>query len=331
MSPLNHFKQYDMKTILILSIFSMMSLNLQAQFNYYLDTITFEEVYPYLEVDTSAQNIWEIGRPHKIYFDSAHVSMNAIVTDTINNYPINNHSYFDVKLGYFNYGSFYGYDVFLGLNHKYDTDSLLDGCYITVSHDYGQTWRNVMNDSSSYFDGGYWCMNPQYGTTTNMYNTYADSLFNGEWGFSGRSNGWVWSDFGWHECPVKSTPSTRPDTMIIRFNFISDSIDNNKEGWMIDNINLFAIPLGGNVDLAEQETLSVYPNPSSDLMYVQLEHEYQELEFFLYSIEGVLLKKEIFKNMSLGKIDVGDLPKGTYLLRAKCNGTDLKTKVISVF
>lgn len=320
-----------MKQILLSSILLLISLNLQAQFNYYLDTITFEEAYPYLEVDTSAQNIWQIGPPQKIYFDSAHHSTTAIVTDTINNYPINNHSYFDVKMGYFNYGSFYGYDVFLGINHKYDTDSLLDGCYITVSHDYGQTWTNVMNDSASYFDGGYWCMTPQYAPSTNMYNTHADSLFNGEWGFSGRSDGWVWSDFGWHECPVKSTPGTRPDTMIVRFNFISDSVDTNKEGWMIDNIVLFAIPLGGNVEVAQQEELNVYPNPSSDFISVQVEREYQELELFLYSFQGVLLKKRNFKNTNSAKMNVSDLPKGTYLLKGKCNGTDLKTKVISVF
>lgn len=320
-----------MKNRVLLVLFSFISLNLQAQFNYYLDTISFEDVYPNLEMDTSVQNIWEIGRPQKIYFDSAHSSLTAIVTDTVNNYPINNHSFFDVKTGYFNYGSFYAYDVFLGINHKYDTDSLLDGCYITVSHDYGQTWTNIMNDSASYSYGGYWCITPRDGFNENMYNNYADSLFNGEWGFSGKSDGWGWSSFGWHECPVKSPPSTAPDTMIVRFNFISDSIDTNKEGWMIDNIVLFAIPLGGNVEVAKQEELKVYPNPSSDLITVQLKRPYQEVELFLYSLEGVLLKKNKFENTRLGEMNVSDLPRGAYLLRGKCDGTDLRTKIVSVF
>lgn len=325
-----------MKNTLLLSFLLFISLNLQAQFNYYLDTIGFEETYPYLEIDTSAQNIWEIGQPQKIYFDSAHSSVTAIVTDTLNNYPVNNHSFFDVKIGYFNYGSFYGYDVFLGINHKYDTDSLLDGCFITVSHDYGQTWTNVINDTASYSYGGYWCVTPRDVPTVNMYNNYSDSLFNGEWGFSGKSDGWVWSDFGWHECPVKSNPpGIAPDTMIVRFNFISDSIDTNKEGWMIDDIVLFAIPLGGDVELTEQleqlEQLKIYPNPSSDLITVETEQAYQTMELYLYSLEGVLLKKSSFKGTRFFEMDVSDLPRGTYLLKGKGDGIDLRAKMLSVF
>ena len=51
-----------------------------------------------MELDTSASNIWQIGKPQKIIFDSASTVPNAIVTDTINFYPINNISRFGIKI-----------------------------------------------------------------------------------------------------------------------------------------------------------------------------------------------------------------------------------------
>src|ERR1041384_4098256 len=49
-------------------------------------------------LDTSSTNIWQIGRPQKIIFDSAATFPNALVTDTINNYPDSNVSRFTFKI-----------------------------------------------------------------------------------------------------------------------------------------------------------------------------------------------------------------------------------------
>ncbi|MDA3953800.1 MAG: transposase [Bacteroidales bacterium] len=40
--------------------------------------------------DSSEPPIWQIGTPNKTFFDSAYSSPNAIITDTVNYYPINN-------------------------------------------------------------------------------------------------------------------------------------------------------------------------------------------------------------------------------------------------
>ncbi len=63
----------------------------------YTDTINFETSHNWVHLDTSiTNNIWRIGIPSKTYLDSAYSIPYAIITDTINNYPINNYSYFDI-------------------------------------------------------------------------------------------------------------------------------------------------------------------------------------------------------------------------------------------
>jgi len=50
-----------------------------------------------ISLDTAKQNVWQIGAPHKHYFDSAYSRPNVIVTDTSLPYPINNNSYFTFR------------------------------------------------------------------------------------------------------------------------------------------------------------------------------------------------------------------------------------------
>lgn len=109
----------------------------QTEFNW--DTIGFEENYEYIKIDTSSSNIWQIGFPNKTYLDSSYSGENAIVTDISNSYASDNHSYFDLYVGDFNYSDYYPWDIFIEFKHKFDTDTLKDGGYITVSYDNGNT------------------------------------------------------------------------------------------------------------------------------------------------------------------------------------------------
>jgi len=45
-----------------------------------------------------SNNIWQIGKPHKHYFDSAYSKPNVLVTDTSKAYPVNDTSVFSFKL-----------------------------------------------------------------------------------------------------------------------------------------------------------------------------------------------------------------------------------------
>jgi len=306
-----------MKKIILSLIISLFSLSAYSQFIdvHYLDTITFEEPYEFLSIDTSAQNIWQIGVPNKVYFDSAYSYDQAIVTDTVNYYPINNTSYFDLKISYENFPS-YEWLIFLEITHKFDTDSLKDGGFISVSYDYGETWTNIINDESWNYDVSPW---PGDYSGINLY-TEDDLLFNGEKGFSGRSDGWIVTEFGWHMMPV-SPPglieeiTELEDTTIIRFTFVSDSLDNNKEGWLIDHIRLVQYDLMGSVGDFEKIDFSIYPNPIIDEANISFDKFNRQLNLKLYTLSGQLIKNENYYNSRSIKFARDNIKPGTYILK----------------
>lgn len=298
---------------------------LQAQsVDILMDTIYFDgAANPYFSLDPRPGNLWQVGRPQKIIFDSAYASSQAIVTDTINNYPVNNFSYFDLKFGYFNYVNYYGYSMHLYFQHKYDTDTLLDGGYITVSYDSGQTWVNLLDEHNVNF---WWCMTPSTSfRTTNLYGA-SDTLHNGEKGFSGSSNGWVETHIGWEICPVKSG-FNMPDTMLLRFNFVSDSVDTGKEGWMIDQIQLIGIDLGDNVGQLAAPQFSLYPNPVEQAANVELDAFYPEVQAEIYTAQGQLLRRQSYQNTQQLSLFTSDLPQGAYILKIAADTQFLGAKL----
>ncbi len=89
-----------MRAFLLLSVLLLSSRQATAQSNWYqyfeMGTPPTTYFYPLkIQIDTSQQgNIWQIGRPQKILFNLAFSIPNAIVTDTLNTYPINDTSSF---------------------------------------------------------------------------------------------------------------------------------------------------------------------------------------------------------------------------------------------
>lgn len=275
------------------------------------DTITFEKQYEFLEIDTFPQNIWQIGQPQKVYFDSSYSAIKAIVTDTVTSYPIDNHSYFDIKIGEFNYNYYYMYYVGMEIKHKFDTDTLKDGGYISVSYDNGLTWMNIINDTSDYYDikpsdNDWWPNTSLYSET--------DTLYNGEFGFSGKSEGWQTTFFSWYYIPVKNDLNW-VDTTLIRFNFISDNIDNNKEGWMIDDIKLCSVDLGSAYNENKVEEFSIYPNPMIKSSTIVLQRKYETIQTLLIDIHGNVITKQKHMNCDSFVLHRNNIPRGIYFLK----------------
>ena len=97
--------------------------------------------YQYILIDTTIDNnIWQVGNPTKSIFISALSLPNAIITDTINTYPVNNESYFYLK---FIRGGLSGY--YFTIKHRYDTDYLIDGGTIELSFNNGINWYNIFD------------------------------------------------------------------------------------------------------------------------------------------------------------------------------------------
>ena len=275
------------------------------------DTIMFETNYQYIQIDEAEQNIWEIGTPDKVFFDSSFSVPNAIVTDISNTYPVNNNSYFDLFIGEYN-NPWYENNVFIEIKHKYDTDTLEDGCFISVSYDNGLSFVNIINDLT----GNFFYSPSETGLCTENLYSNLNTLFNEEFGFSGNSQGWVTTKFGWYN-PVVDKSFLLEDTMIVRFNFISDNVESSKEGWMIDNIRLFSIDQGDGVEDNVTSNFRLYPNPALNELMVELEENYDNVSVEIMNIQGQTIKQQEFLDSKDIKINVGDLDTGFYFLVIK--------------
>lgn len=275
--------------------------------------ISFEEPSPYVTILPLPQNIWQIGAPHKTYFNAAYTLPNAIVTDTMNDYPVNNLSTFELIVGNFN-DLIYPWNVFIDFHHKYDSDTLSDGGYITVSWDNGLTWVNIINDTSHFFE-----MTPHnsfgFGNI-NLYDIWS-VLVNGEQGFTGHSGGWVHSSMAWFTFPVDKRTYLVPDTMRLRFNFISDNVQKNREGWMIDQIRLYSIDLGSGIQeyLAGKTHSYFFPNPVATTATFTLYKTYGNVHYEILDSRGSLISKSERGTCDEFTFDRSGIPPGIYFMR----------------
>ncbi len=311
-----------MKKLFLLLAISLSAFQSFAQWTTFVwDTITFEDPYEYLTVDNSSQNIWQIGAPNKTFFDGAYLSTNAIVTDTVNFYPVNNNSHFDLKIGTFNFTNWFYASVYIEMKHKYDTDTLHDGGYISVSYDQGLTWMNIIDDTTYFYTA-----KPDW-ENENLYQ-HSNTLFNGESGFSGHSNGWVTTMFAWHSIPVKNNTSVG-DTMIIRFNFVSDNIEDNKEGWMIDNIKLYSVDLGGGVNESKSLNFTIAPNPMNETSWIEAGN-YCEILLNIFNTQGEMISQRKYVNNQSVVINKDRLEPGMYFVKIQKDGNFMGVRKLIV-
>lgn len=262
---------------------------------WYYETINFESSSSMVWIDhTQENNIWQIGTPQKEYFNQAYSVPFAILTDTLHNYGENVHSSFVVSVK--DWSWFGGSPAILSFEHKFDTDTLADGGYIDVSYDGGENWIRIIHDTTMYncswtYGFGYYASN-FYGDN--------DTLFNGEPGFSGRSDAWETSSFEWYYC--LGVKDDYPDSLMIRFNFLSDDIISNKEGWMIDNIKLQSYECSSVGEMDNPISSSVYPNPikeNSMLKIDGLSGKYYDIEIFDLSGRLIYSKLNNVSNFQL--------------------------------
>ncbi len=306
-----------MKKILLKSIFAIVFVfsfsNSFAQWSYdqYFDGADslFISNSLRVEIDPTPSNIWQVGKPQKVIFDSAASLPNAIVTDTINYYPNNNISTFKSAVNVLGYTH-----GILGIQwkQKLDMDEYRDGGMVEFSVDHGATWASAFNNPNVYNFFGF--PTPDF-----------DTLLTGEYAFSGTDSLWrdVWL------CFDMTWLSFSTDTILVRHTFISDSINNNKEGWMIDNMNAHITMLHPVKENASAEYFNVYPNPAKNIVNIELQrlNEYHIIEKMqLINSEGKLMQE--WKNIPTRYwIDVSKYANGMYFLKIKSN---LKSKTIPI-
>ena len=309
-----------MKHPIILFVLLFFSTQLHAQREEYSwDTITFEEPYDFLQIDTTASNIWETGAPDKVLFSSAFAGSNAIFTSGDPGYPANNHSSFTLVLSPENIDH-YPYSVYLEFQHKLDTEEGKDGGYIDVSYDGGASWINIIDD---YFG----CYSPGMSNNPYTFGLYSDQefLYNDTAGFSGELKDWTTVRFGWEYCLTKEG-KVNGDSAMVRFNFISDENDTGQEGWMIDHIRLFSLKLSGSSRDELAGAFSIYPNPAQNEVFVESNTGIPVERLQLISPTG-----ELVGTSEDGRsIQTKNLAPGIYLVKVHTNeGTVVKKVLIS--
>ena len=218
------------------------------------DTISFEKPATNIVIDPLPGNLWQIGNPHKTIFKSSHSGAIAILTDTINTYPQNDTSSFIyiIRNPYTK-----TCNTCMEFWHMYDMDTLADKGIIDASYDRGHSWV-LVNDTNNFSYSFYW--SSDYHKSKDYYSQH--KLIT-----SGQSDGWIKSAFCWTWQMIVKRADTiirNPDSLMIRFTFISDSIIKNKDGWMIDDIivnGTYPGSCSGINEIPKANHISAFPNP----------------------------------------------------------------------
>jgi len=280
----------------------------QPVFNQYFDGADTSAANSIIiSMDPNPANIWQIGRPQKIIFDSAATLPNALVTDTINSYPVNNISRFSFKIvPWVTWGL-----LAIQWKQKLDMDLHHDGAIIEYSVDTGVTWTNVFNDPH---------VHNFYGVQPGN----QDTLVTGEYAMSGTDSSWrdVWLCFD-------MTWLSFNDSIYFRYTFKSDSINTNKEGWMIDNMMAHISIMHPVKEVNKKDYMNVYPNPTKDIVNIEIQkiqdfHIIENME--LINSEGTCMMQ--WKNIPVKFwFDTSKYPDGVYYLKVK---TNIKSETIPI-
>lgn len=258
-----------------------------------------------LNIDHSLpSNIWQIGNPQKIFFNTSFSSPNAMVTDAISPYPNNNLSRFylyvpapEESLGqelYFKYKIF--------------TDTLSDNGMIEFSFDKGLTWNNFIAQAIAHLLN--WDVKLAYYPYTTLYTTN-DSLNP----FTGKSSGW----YNFHMSFPAPTLPWITDTVYFRFTFQSNEIQTNKDGWMLDDI-IFGNLFEGLEENDIENLVEISPNPFYDSFTINLannatRHTNQHFTYEIYSLQGKIIETNTFDGKTIQITDLNNYSSGIYMLK----------------
>lgn len=263
--------------------------------------------YNVLMPDSSNQ-VWQVGYSSK--FDGVPSTKPALYTDTVLSYPVNMNErvtmvLYDIDPQSGGTPSF-SYDIRFW--HRFETDSLTDGAYIEISLDSGATWVNAIDYTDSVNWPGFSGYSIDFGT-----NDYLPSgeriAFTGSglamrqnqiyMGLNGAFKTNQGTYFPWEVAPY------------IRFGFASDSIETNKAGWQIDQVDIYGAVWSG----VSSRVIPVFiqPNPSNGLFEIQAQGQANK-PYQIFNGQGQIVLKGKMQG-DRQRIDLSRFVQGTYFLQ----------------
>lgn len=315
-----------MKKLIFAALISCCTFSLSSQVREYfpLDTINFEYNTWEVVIDTTqTNNIWQVGVPSKAMFDQAFTGSLAIVTDTLDYYPISNISSFHLE-----YDTSLLCGTFISFMQKFDTDTLQDYCSFEYSIDTGQTWFAAKDT----FPNEPWYCEFYWNCPENNNNSIGYLLRN-DGRISGKSDDWIESvyHFQWL-IPLENLKDSGIPKIMFRFKFTSDETQTNKEGWMIDQIILGGFDCWGGIDEKgniSSQRIEATPNPAQSYITFKNLSKTKLKQLDIYNSAG----KRIFKtNVSTSWLHVQtkNLGHGLFLWKALFSDTTTETGKIII-
>ncbi len=180
--------------------------------------------------------------------------------------------------------------------YRFRSTTLSDTLDIAVSDDCGETWTSV------FFKGG-----QELATF--------DSL---------------WTNFHplkphhWNYKKIDLLPYLSSNSIMVRFRGINGGGTN----LFLDNIGIYSAsdPTGIQTPIL---SANVFPNPSNDLIHIQLAQNTSAVQVQLIDLQGRLVQQSsISKGLSQGQISVHDLSKGVYFLRLFSSNASAVKKIL---
>lgn len=250
----------------------------------------------------SPQNIWQIGPPEKPSFTDAKSGQNVIITDTIDSYPSNNNSSFSIIIYKSEFQN--ASQLWLEFYHYFDMDTLSDFGTVEFSID-GEEWNSYDDFNLNFLETDH--------QRTFIYENVEQGVDPSAL-ITGYSGTWVRENYYWvWQVAYKGIENEPifPDSIIMRFTFNSDEVDNDRDGWMIDDINVSTLGYSDTENLIIK-TLNVIPNPTASYIHITSDRNIKTLR--LFDSRGAMLieRTNIYKpNLDL---DIGFLPPDIYIL-----------------
>ncbi len=184
-------------------------------------------------------------------------------------------------------------------------DSLTDIGVIEASYDSGMSWVSL-NDTSIFASFFMW--ESDYHESTGTYTPHLLTT-------TGKSDGWIRSTFLWQwSMPVRTdTIIIPPSSLMVRFTFMSDSINNNKEGWMIDDITILSNTACSSIEEWDNKNfINVSPNPFREKTVLHTNFKLKNGVMILYNTFGQEVYREVNCSGNRFILNRNELPSGIY-------------------
>ena len=233
------------------------------------------------------------------------------MTDSLNTYPTDQSTWFEVSID--ETSLWYWPFIQIDWNYKIDTEAGVDGGIIEASYDDGQTWKNVFSD-------------PEFEPFV-VGDFETDTLFNGQIGLTGVAD-WQWMAVCWGT--FNGDLPLNPESIKVRITFVSDSIDTQQDGLMLDDIQVITQVIGSTSNQTIKP-ISVFPNPTTDLLFFDLEELNEEaITIQVYDNMGQLVQTKALNPFMEERpyISVKDLRVGNYSVLVRSEEVVFRTRFV---